>query len=155
MKNIILIILLTLTSAIGKEELENPFLGNDNFPMGYSLVFNSMPNFMHIYMKGGGMHKLNLTQEQEEAIEEVFATRPRKVMKAASEIKNLETKLALQIVDEGKSAEDVKELLEKIAQKRKEMTILQIGCISVFKNTLTKEQYQVLREMAIEKADDL
>ena len=35
------------------------------------------------------------------------------------------------------------------------MTILQIGCMSVFKKTLTKEQYQVLREMAIKKADDL
>ena len=155
MKKIILSILLISTVVIGQEDLENPFLGNDNFPMGYSLVSNSMPNFMHIYMKGGGMHKLNLTQKQEEAIEEVFATRPPKVMKAAMEIKKLETKLALEVVDGGKTAKEVKELLDVIAQKRKEMAILQIGCMQVFQKTLTKEQYNILRDMAIEEAEDL
>ena len=155
MKTIILSILLTFTVATAQEELENPFLGNDNFPMGYSLVSNSMPNFMHIYMKGGGMHKLDLTEKQEKAIEEVFSTRPPKVMKAALAIKQLETKLALEVIDGGKSAEDVKELLNAIAQKRKEMAILQIGCLQVFQKVLTKEQYKVLRDMAIEEAEDL
>ena len=155
MKKIIFSILLTFTSVMGQEALENPFLGNDNFPMGYSLVANSMPNFMHIYMKGGGMQKLNLTEKQEEAIEEVFATRPPKVMKAASEIKHLETKLALEVIDGGKSAQEVKGLLDAIAQKRKEMAILQIGCMRVFQKTLTKEQYKILRDMAIEEAEDL
>jgi len=155
MKRIILVILMTLTPMMAQEEPDNPFLGDDNFPMGYSLLADSMPNFMHIYMKGGGMHKLDLTQAQEEAIEEVFATRPRKVMKAAREIKKLETKLVLQVIDEGKNAKDVKALLDQIAQKRKEMTVMQIGCLSIFKKTLTKEQYQVLRKMAIEEAEDL
>ena len=155
MKKIILSILLTITALVAQEDLENPFLGNDNFPMGYSLVYNSMPNFMHIYMKGGGMHKLNLTPKQEEAIEEVFASRPKKVMKSAQEIKSLETKLALEVVDAGKSAEDVKELLDAIAQKRKELAILQIGCLRIFQETLTKEQYKVLRDMAIEEAEEL
>ena len=155
MKKIILSIILTFTVLVGQEDLENPFLGNDNFPMGYSLVSNSMPNFMHIYMKGGGMHKLNLTSKQEKAIEDVFATRPPKVMKAAMEIKHLETKLALEVVDGGKSAQDVKNLLDAIAQKRKEMAILQIGCMQVFQKTLTKEQYNILRNMAIEVAEDL
>jgi Spy/CpxP family protein refolding chaperone len=155
MKKIMLSILLMFTVVYGQDELENPFLGNDNFPMGYSLVSHSMPNFMHIYMKGGGMHKLNLTQKQEEAIEEVFATRPPKVMRAAMEIKNLETRLALEVVDGGKSVDDVKELLDTIAQKRKEMAMLQIGCMRVFQKTLTKEQYKILRDMAIEEAEDL
>ena len=140
---------------MAQEKPENPFLGDDNFPMGYSLLADSMPNFMHIYMKGGGMHKVSLTQAQEEAIEEVFATRPREVMKTAREIKVLETKLVLQVIDEGKSAQDVKALLDQIAEKRKEMTILQIGCLSVFKKTLSKEQYQILRKMAIEEAEAL
>lgn len=154
MKKQILGILLLLTSLIG-EELENPFLGNDNFPRGYSLVANSMPNFMHLYMKDGGMHKLTLTSKQEEAIEEVFSNKPKKMMKAAREIKELETKLVLKVVDGGKEAKDVKELLELIAQKRKEMTVEQIACLHIFKEVLTQKQYQVLREMAIEKAEDL
>ncbi len=140
---------------MGEEALENPFLGNDNFPMGYSLVANSMPNFMHIYMKGGGAIQLDLTQKQEEAIEAVFATRPPKVMKAAKEIKHLETKLVLAVIDERKSVKEVKGLLDEIAHKKEEMTILQIGCMRVFQDTLTKEQYKVLRDMAIEEARNL
>jgi hypothetical protein len=140
---------------MGQEALENPFLRNDNFPMGYSLVANSMPNFMHIYMKGGGAIKLDLTQKQEEAIEAVFAIRPPKVMKAAKDIKYLETKLALAVIDERKSVKEVKGLLDEIAQKKEEMTILQIGCMRVFQDTLTKEQYKVLRDMAIEEARNL
>jgi len=155
LKKIILAIFIALSPMIAQEDLENPFLGDDNFPMGYSLLADSMPNFMHLYMKGGGMHKLDLTSEQEAAIEKVFSTRPPKVMKAAQEIKNLETKLVLKVIDEGKKAEDVKELLDQIAQKRKEMTMLQIGCLNIFKETLTKEQYKILREMAIELAENL
>ena len=155
MTKIILFILITITSILGQEELENPFLGNDNFPMGYSLVANSMPNFMHLYMKDGGMYKVDLSAEQEKAIEEVFASRPAKVMQKAMEIKELETQLALAVVDNGKSAKDMEDVLNSIAQKKKEMTILQIECMSVFKKVLTKEQYKVLRDMAIEKAEDL
>lgn len=155
LKKIILAIFIVLSPMVAQEDLENPFLGNDNFPMGYSLLADSMPNFMHLYMKGGGMHKLDLTQEQETAIEKVFATRPPKVMKAAQEIQNLETQLVLKVVNEGKKAEDVKELLDQIAQKRKEMTILKIGCLNIFKETLTKEQYKILRDMAIEEAENL
>ena len=155
MKKIIFIGLLILSRVSGEEALANPFLGNDNFPMGYSLLSSSMPNFMHLYMKGGAMHKLNLTQAQEEAIEEIFATRPRKVMKTAREIKKLETKVVLAVVDGGKGAKDVEALLNQIAEKRKKMVLLQIECLGIFKKTLTKEQYEELRELAIEEAKSL
>jgi hypothetical protein len=36
-----------------------------------------------------------------------------------------------------------------------EMAILQIGCLRVFQETLTKEQYDILRNMAIEEAENL
>lgn len=147
--------LLILSRVSGEEALENPFLGNDNFPMGYSLLSSSMPNFMHLYMKGGAMHKLDLTQVQEEAIEEIFATRPRKVMKTAREIKKLETKVVLAVVDGGKGAKDVEALLDQIAEKRKEMVLLQIECLGIFKKTLTKEQYEKIRALAIEEAENL
>lgn len=147
--------LLILSRVSGEEALENPFLGNDNFPMGYSLLSSSMPNFMHLYMKGGAMFKLDLTQTQEEAIEEIFATRPRKVMKTAREIKKLETKVVLAVVDGGKGAKEVEALLDQIAQKRKEMVLLQIECLGIFKKTLTKEQYEKIRALAIEEAENL
>lgn len=147
--------LITLSHLSAAEALENPFLGNDNFPMGYSLLSNSMPNFMHLYMKGGAMHKFNLTQAQEEAIEKVFATRPQKVMKLAREIKQLETKVVLAVVDDGKGAKEVEPLIDQIAAKRKKMVLLQIECLGVFKKTLTKEQYAKIRALAIEEAESL
>jgi len=155
LRKIILTVLVGITLLTAQEDLENPFLGDDNFPMGYSLMADSMPNFMHIYMKGGGMHKLNLSDKQEEAIEKVFATRPSQMMKAASEIEKLETKLVLKVVDEGKNAKEVKALLDEIALKRKEMTILKISCVNIFKETLTEKQYKSLRDMAIKVADSL
>jgi Spy/CpxP family protein refolding chaperone len=154
-KNIIIMLLLLLNSVTAEESLENPFLKDDNFPMGYSLLSDSMPNFMHLYMKGGAMHKMNLTAEQEEAIEEVFASRPQKVMKTAREIKNLETKLVLAVIEEGKSAKDVEGLINEIAKKRKEMVLLQIECLRVFKKTLTPEQYEEIKKLAIEEAGNL
>lgn len=147
--------LITLSHLSAAEALKNPFLGNDNFPMGYSLLSNSMPSFMHLYMKGGAMHKFNLTQAQEEAIEEVFATRPQKVMRLAREIKQLETKVVLAVVDNGKNAKELEPLIDQIAAKRKKMVLLQIECLGVFKKTLTKEQYAKIRALAIEEAESL
>jgi len=155
LKKIILTALLGITLLSAQEDLDNPFLGNDNFPMGYSLMADSMPNFMHIYMKGGGMHKLDLSAKQEKAIEKVFSTRPQKMMKAATEIEKLETILVLKVVDEGKNAQEIKTLLDEIALKRKEMTMMKISCVNIFRETLTPEQYKRLRDMAIKVADSI
>jgi len=155
MKNILLIASLTLTPMIAKDELnmENPFLHGDNFPRGYSLTAHAMPNFMHIYMKDGGMFKIEgLTDKQEDAIEVTFSKMPRKIMKLAKEVKALETNMVLEVIDQGKEAKDVSKALEEIAQKKKAITVLKIECLSVFKKTLTPKQYKVLRDMAIDMA---
>lgn len=155
MKKIMLIALLTLSPMIAKDEvkMENPFLHGDNFPRGYALTAHAMPNFMHLYMKDGGMFKIeDLTDEQEDAIEKIFSKMPRKIMKLAKEVKALETSMVLEVIDNGKEAKDVSEILEQIAQKKKNITVLKIECLSVFKKTLTPKQYKVLRDMAIEMA---
>lgn len=155
MKKIVLIALLILTPMIAKDEvkLENPFLHGDNFPKGYFLTSDSMPHFMHLYMKQGGSINIDdLTQKQEEVIEKKFSQTPPKVMKLAKEIKALETKLVLAVINDGKNAKDLSDSLDKIADKRKELTVLKIGCLNMFKETLTKQQYKVLVDMAIEEA---
>ena len=155
MKKILLITLLTLSPMMAKDEVkvENPFLHGDNFPKGYFLTSDSMPHFMHIYMKQGGSFKIeDLTEKQEEIIEKQFAGTPPRVMKLAKEIKALETKLVLAVINDGKNVKDVTESLDKIADKRKELTILKIECLNMFKKTLTKVQYKVLVDLAIAEA---
>lgn len=133
-----------------KNQIQNPFLIQDNFPKGYFLTPDAMPHLMHFYMQ----QKRNpiipdVSSEQADVIEAKFAQTPPKVMKLAKEIKALETKLVLLVVDEGKEPQEVDELLESIAQKRKTLTTWKIECINMFKKTLTKEQYSVLRDIAL------
>ena len=155
MKKILLITLLALSPMMAKDEVkvENPFLHGDNFPKGYFLTSDSMPHFMHIYMKQGGSFKIeDLTEKQEEIIEEKFSKTPPRVMKLAKEIKALETKLVLAVINDGKDAKALADSLDKIAEKRKELTVLKIECLNMFRETLTKVQYKVLVDLAIAEA---
>lgn len=154
MKKIVLAVLIALSPMIAKDEVkvENPFLHEDHFPGGYFLMSDSLPHFMGMYMKRGGMHKVKPTKEQEEVLEKQFAKMVKIIMKTATEIKGLETMLTLKVVDEGKTAKDMSEVLDQITQKRKDLTILQIECLNVFKNILNKEQYKMIKELAISES---
>ncbi|MEA1879720.1 MAG: hypothetical protein U9N11_03645 [Campylobacterota bacterium] len=157
MKKIILASLLAISPILAKDSntKQNPFLHGDNFPRGYALTAHAMPNFMHLYMKDGGMFKIEgLTEQQEDTIEKTFSKMPKKIMKLAREVKALETTLAFDVIDNGKEAKDVSDVLDKIAQKKKKITVLKIECLSVFKKTLTPKQYKVLRDMAIAMANN-
>ena len=150
MKTLILATLLTLSPLLAKDKVTvNPYLHGDNFPKGYFLTSDSMPHFMHIYMKQGGSLDIeDLTEKQEAIIEEKFAQTPPKVMKMAKEIKALETEVVLAVINEGKDAKALDEKLDLIAAKRKEMTVLKIECLNMFKKTLTPKQFDVLKGLA-------
>ncbi len=153
MKKIVLAILITLSPMIAKDEVkqvENPFLNNDHFPGGYFLMADSLPHFMGVYMKHGGMQKIKPTPEQEEVIEKLFERMVQTIMKSANETKVLETKLVLAVVNNGKNAKDVHDSLDKIAKNRRDLTVLQIECLNTFKKTLTKEQYELMKKLAVE-----
>ena len=154
MKKIILAVLITVSTIVAKDEVkvENPFLHEDHFPGGYFLMSDALPHFMGVYMKHGGMHKVKPTKEQEEVLEKQFEKMVKIIMKTAKEIKGLETILTLKVVDEGKTAKDMSEALDQITQKRKDLTILQIECLNIFKKTLNKEQYQMIKELAISES---
>ncbi len=154
MKKIVLAVLIALSPMVAKEEIkmENPFLHEDHFPGGYFLMSDSLPHFMGVYMKRGGMHKVKPSKEQEEVIEKQFEKMVKIIMKTAAEIKELETTLTLEVINEGKNAKDVSEVLDKITNKRKDLTILQIECLNVFKKTLTKDQYQLMKDLAIQES---
>jgi Spy/CpxP family protein refolding chaperone len=152
MKKFILLILLTLSPLLANTQA-NPFLHGDNFPKGYFLIPNAMPQFMHIYMKQGGSLDLeDLSEKQEEIIEAKFASTPPKIMKLAKEIKILESEVVMAVMNEGKDAKALDAKLDSIAQKRKAMTIFKIECLNMFKQTLTPKQFDVLKDLAIKEA---
>ena len=153
-KKILLIALLIFTSVSAKEAINNtnPFLHDDHFPGGYFLMADALPHFMGVYMKHGGMHKIKPTKEQEEVLEKQFDKMVKIIMSTATQIKELETKLVSNVVNNGKTAEDVSDTLDKIGMMRKDLTILQIECLNIFKKTLSKEQYRMMTDLAIEES---
>lgn len=67
-----LLVLLVPFLTFAEEQIKNPFMQQDHFPGGYFLMPDSLPHFMGIYMKEGGMRKIEPTEEQEIAIEKRF-----------------------------------------------------------------------------------
>lgn len=147
-----LLIALPLMGSEDNVPLENPFLHDDNFPAGYFLIPDAMPHFMGIYMKKGGMHKIEPTEEQETILEDKFASMVKFIMATAKEIKTLETTVTHAVVYEGKTAEELSESIDKIVALRHELTLLQIECLNLYKATLTPEQYAMIIDLAISEA---
>ncbi len=154
MKKIVLAMVIALSPVIAEADAHNPFLHNEHFPDGYFLMPDSFPHFMGIYMKHGGMQKLNPTKEQKLVIEKQFVKIVPIIMKTATEIKTLETMIVSQVINDGKTAKDVSDALDKVANKRRELADLQIECLNVFKKTLTEEQYQLMIKLAAVSTHD-
>lgn len=154
MNKVFLMTLLTFSTLFAQNTAEtNPYLHGDHFPKGYFLIPHAMPHFMHIYMKQGGSLDLeNLTEAQEEIIENKFDKTPPQVMKLAREIKALESQVIFSVVEEGKDAKALDDILNSIASKRKAMTVLKIECLNMFKSTLTAKQFNTLKALAQKEA---
>jgi len=152
MKSTVLAILIILSPIMAKDNTstENPFLHDDNFPGGYFMMDDSLPHFMGTYMKHGGMQKIKPNEKQEEIIEKQFEKMVKIIMKTAIETRELESIVTAKVVHEGKNSKDLSETLDKISKNRKDLTILQIECINIFKETLTKEQYGLMQKLILE-----
>jgi len=154
MKKILLITMLALVplmahkSANQKEYKENPYLKKDDFPGGYSLSPNSLPPLIGMYMKMGGQHKINPTIKQEKLFEKQFEKMFTTYHEKAKEIRDLETSLMKRVVYKGQNPKEVKSLLDEIAKKKMDLTILQVECINLFKDNLNDTQYQTILEIA-------
>lgn len=150
MRNLFLLLVIFLTSSIvlADDQQENPFLKQDHFPGGYFLMPDSLPHFMGIYMKEGGMHKINPTDEQEEIIEKQFKHMVSIIMPTAKKIKAIEAKITHQVVFEGKSKQDMSAELKEVVDLRLKLSELQIECLNIFKKTLKPEQYKQMIELA-------
>lgn len=154
MKKIILLVLVIFSSLVAKDNKvqDNPFLNADTKIFGqYFLMHYSLPNFMGFYMRHGGSRLIELSDKQQSALEDKFVSMAKFIPKTVSELKELETKLVLEVINEGKGTKDVSETLNKIIDLKKKLTLLKIESLNLFKTTLTKEQYEKMIELSIEK----
>lgn len=152
MKSLLIVLLITIVPVLahqsGDNYNKNPFLKNDMFPGGYSLLPMRLPSLSGIYMSKGGKEKLNTTDKQNKILEERFSIMYENFQKIANEIRDLETELMEQVVYQGFTYEELKEELDQIASKKRFLTKIQIECINIFKKTLNKQQYKKILKMA-------
>lgn len=146
----ILAVLFVLTPLLASAEAQtgNPFLKNDAFPSAYFLIPNAMPHFMGVYLKGGGMQKIDPSEEQRALIEGRHKEMVSVIMPTATEIKEIEARIAHQVIYEGKTVQDLQAELDQVANLRRKLTDLQIECLVFFKEVLTPVQYEQIVELA-------
>lgn len=155
MKKIVLAILIALSPIIAQEssEKQNPFF-NVKESNGGSFLLDSLPHFMGMYMKHGGMQKINLTDKQEIVIEKQFAKMVKVIMPSREKIKKIENEIVLKVVHHGAKEKELEAQLLDVANLKMKLTNIQIECLNIFRDTLTKEQYQVMIDMAIKHSKE-
>jgi Spy/CpxP family protein refolding chaperone len=146
---VILNTIICFSNAKSENIPENPFLHDDNFPAGYFLLPDALPHFMGVYLKQGGMQKIEPTEEQRAIIQEKFTSMVSYIMPTATKVRELEAGVCHAVVYEGKTAAELKPQLDEIAELRRELTERQIDCLIFFKKTLTPEQYNTIIDLAI------
>jgi len=155
MKKIILAILIALSPMIAKDSTgkQNPFFNVKNSDGG-SFLLDSLPHFMGMYMKHGGMHKIKPSEEQEVVLEKQFEKMVKVIIPSREKIRKIENEIVFKVVFEGAGEKELIPQLSEVADLKKKLTNIQIECLNIFKKTLTKEQYQVMIDMAIKHSKE-
>jgi len=152
MKKLLIVLFIAIIPVLahqsGDNYNKNPFLKNDMFPGGYSLLPMRLPPLSGIYMSKGGKEKLNTNDKQNKILEERFSIMYENFQKVANEIRDLETEIMEQVVYQGFTYKELKEELDQVASKKRFLTKIQIECINIFKKTLNKQQYKKILKMA-------
>ncbi len=121
------------------------------FPKDYFLVSQNLPFLVGTALFHPNGDSLNLTPEQLKKLGYMKKTIVPVSAKMAKEVKAMESELAKAIVDERKTPESQKELVEKIAAAKAKMTMAHLDCIHTVQELLSKEQFETLLKLASHK----
>ena len=120
------------------------FNKHEHFPKEYFLIPKNLPFALSLTLHHPQSSTLGLSKEQIEKLVNIKKERKPSILKGAKEIKALELSLVkLLETDEGnktKVTKEMSELVDKIAQKKAELTKAHLQCILDVQNTLTQEQ---------------
>ncbi len=121
------------------------------FPKDYFLVSQNLPFLVGTALFHPESKKLNLTKEQLEKLVEMKKTIVPNSAKIAKQVKEMELKLANNILDTNSTPESQAKLVDEIAKAKAEMTKAHLKCIDTVKHLLSPEQFKTLLELASSK----
>lgn len=143
---------LSLLVALSLNANANEIAKNENFPGDYFMVHKNMPHFMKVFRKFGDNKALGLSDEQKNRLQALQEKVVTTVSQTATKIKDLELELQKAVVVEGKDSKQMKELVERIATLRMQLTMVHIECIHSSKQILTPEQEAFyMKKLGIQK----
>ena len=128
----------------------SPFNKNENFPKDYFLIPKNLPYALGLVLHHPKSSTLGLSKEQIEKLVKMKKEKQPLILKGAKEIKNLELSLLKMLeTNEGnqtKVSKEMSDLVDKIAQKKAELTKAHLQCIIDVQNILTKEQREKIHK---------
>ncbi|HES75704.1 MAG TPA: hypothetical protein ENO09_01705 [bacterium] len=108
----------------------------------YALIRSeNLPHLMHNIMQMSG--ELQLSEAQRARLQEVARDMPPKMHAGFTRAQTLEKSIARDVVEQGRSAEDVSTKLDELQRIKRELTDLQIKGLNQIRAILTPEQYQL------------
>ena len=123
----------------------------ENFPKDYFLVSQNLPFLVGTALFHPQSDKLNLTKEQLNKLIEMKNSIVPASAKMAKKVKEMELKLAKNILETNATPQSQYKLVDEIAKAKAEMTKAHLECIHNVKNILTPEQFKTLLELASKK----
>jgi hypothetical protein len=121
------------------------------FPKDYFLVSQNLPFLVGTALFHPDSKKLNLTKEQLEKLVEMKKTIVPQSAKMAKKVKEMELKLAKNILDTNATPKSQAKLVDEIAKAKADMTKAHLKCIDTVKHLLSPEQFKTLLELASTK----
>jgi hypothetical protein len=121
------------------------------FPKDYFLVSKNLPFLVGAALFHPQSDTLNLTPEQLKKFGAMKKSIVPAAAKLAKEVKALELELAKSIVVDKKTPEELKELVQKIAKIKTDMTNAHLNCIHDVQQLLSAEQFNTLIKLVSHK----
>ena len=124
-----------------------PFAGHENFPKSYFLIPSNLPFMVGLTLHHPMRSRLNLTEQQVNAIKQIKQKQMPEVIRLAGQIKQMEVALADRFI-EGAETPEMETSVEKIGELRVQLSKRHVQCIEQVKNILNGEQFKTLLSYA-------
>ena len=124
-----------------------PFTQNENFPKSYFLIPRNLPFMVGLTLHHPMRNRLNLTEQQINAIKQIKQKYMPEVITLARQIKQMELALADRFIN-GTTALEMETSVEGIGRLRVELSKKHVHCIEQVKNILNGDQFKTLLSYA-------
>lgn len=139
------------TKLAKKAGKRGAFAPNEVFPKDYFLISKNLPFLVGYSLHHPKSSTLKLTKAQIDKIVKIKKTTVPKVVKMAKVIKALELEVEKNMEDKNVNLKAQYPILQKIADKKLELTKAHIECIKKVRNILSDKQFEILKNYISKK----